>query len=163
MDECRLGAWTHVEFAAHPQQPASDDMKRGRGMASMLAGRFDFRGAINQAEYYQVVGQWESAIEMYKGIFDEIPSRSPPEQRAVIMGLSRCCYEIGDYDNSISFGEGAIEMNRHFPEVHKYVALSQKATGDLDAAKATMTRAVLYETPWDEKNVEANKIFLQNL
>jgi hypothetical protein len=36
--------------------------------------------------------------------------------------------------------------------VYKYKALAQKAPGDLDAAIATVNRAVLYETPWDDNN-----------
>jgi hypothetical protein len=43
-------------------------------------------------------------------------------------------------------------MNRHFPQVHKYVALSQKALGNNEDAVRTMAKAVNYETPWDEVN-----------
>ena len=34
---------------------------------------------------------------------------------------------------------------------------------DIDAAIATMTKAVLYETPWDEDNIEANKVLLMEI
>jgi len=88
---------------------------------------------------------------------------SPPQWRQVWMGLSRCYYEMGMYDKAIQSGMGALEMNRHFPQAHKYVALSQKAIGDYDAAKATMSRAVLYEAPWEDKNLELNKALLRQI
>ena len=58
------------------------------------------------------------------------------------MGLPRCLYHNGEYEKAIQIGECAIEMNHHFPQVHKYVALSQKANGDMEAAIRTMARAV---------------------
>jgi tetratricopeptide (TPR) repeat protein len=68
------------------------------------------------------------------------------------MGLARCAYEMKCYEKAIAASDWAIEMNRGFPGVHKYKALAEKARGDLDAAIATMNRAVLYETPWDDDN-----------
>ena len=70
----------------------------------------------------------------------------------MFMGMSRCMYHLKNYEFAIQLGEAAIEMNRHFPQVHKYVALSQKASGDIEGAIRTMARAVNYETPWDEAN-----------
>ena len=59
---------------------------------------------------------------------------------------------------TIEIGESAIEMNCHFPCVHRYVALAQKAQGDPSSAIATMIQeTVLFEAPWDEENIEANK------
>jgi tetratricopeptide (TPR) repeat protein len=77
---------------------------------------------------------------------------TPPQQRKMLMGMSECLYYLGKYKLAIEIGEAAIEMNRYFPQVHKFVALSQKDSGDLEAAIRTMGRAVCYETPWDEAN-----------
>ncbi len=162
MEDCRVGV-TMCQMAASYQEPTVE-MKKGRAMAAMLAGRRDFAGMLLQADYYQFEENWEGAFEIYKSIFDQLPSRSPPEQRQVCMGISRCMYEMGKYDRAIEIGQAAIEMNRHFPGVHKYIALAQKAQGDHDGARATMTRAVLYETPtWDDDNVEANRALLSEM
>jgi hypothetical protein len=145
----------------HPEP--SKDMLRGRNMAAQLAGRSDFEGLLHRADYYQDIENWEGAIEIYKSLYEEMIYRPPPEQRRVIMGFCRCFYEVGRYDHAIELGMSAIEMNRYFPEVHKYVALAQKANGDRIAARTTMKRAVIYETPWDDKNIAANKALLQEI
>ena len=62
----------------------------------------------------------------------------------------------------IGSGTAALETNRHFPQAHKYVALV-RASGDSNAAKATMTRAILYEAPWDDKNLELNRALLKQI
>mmetsp|Transcript_10778 Transcript_10778/g.16284 ORF Transcript_10778/g.16284 Transcript_10778/m.16284 type:complete len:628 (+) Transcript_10778:80-1963(+) len=162
MDECRLGASMRQRAASSQEIPK--EVEYGRAMAAMVAGRRDFGGQLLQAEYWQFEENWEGAFEVYKSIFDQLPDRSPPEQRQVYMGISRCFYEMGRYDVAIEIGKGAIAMNRHFPGVHKYVALAQKAQGDYSGAKATMTQAVLYETPtWDDNNIKANKALLREI
>jgi tetratricopeptide (TPR) repeat protein len=145
-----------------PEETAQHVMV-GAGMAAMLAGRRDFRGQLLQAEYWQYEKNWERAFETYKNAFVQMEDRSPPEQREVFMGISRCFYEMGKYVDAIEIGQVVIEMNRHFPGAHKYVALAQKAQGDYDGAKATMTRAVLYETPWDDNNIKANRALLREM
>ena len=79
------------------------------------------------------------------------------------MGLARTKYELVKYDEAIEVGSVAIKEFRHFPGVHKYVALSQKAKGDIDEAKKTISRAILYEEHWDEDNLQTNKELLQEL
>ena len=114
---------------------------------------------IKMAECFEAMKEYRKAIDTYKfKIMDVIdyddPDAmvTPPQQRMMFMGMSRCLYRLEKYDSAIHAGEAAVEMNRHFPQVHKYVALSQKATGDLRGAVQTMGRAVTYETPWDEAN-----------
>lgn len=70
------------------------------------------------------------------------------------MGLARCAFELGVYEKCLASSEAALDFNRHFPGVHKYKALSEKALGDIDAAIQTMNRAVLCE--WDEDNKAEN-------
>jgi len=114
-------------FAA--QEKPDPQMKRGWAMATKLSGKRTFDALLHQAEYiHQADGQWEAAIALYMEIlmkYEQEPA-SPPQWRQVWMGLSRCYYEMGMYDKAIQSGMGALEMNRHFPQAHKYVALSQK-------------------------------------
>ena len=60
-------------------------------------------------------------------------------------------------------GNVAIKVNRSRPGVHKYVALSQKSLGDIDAAAKTVSRAILYEEHWDADNLQKNKELLWEL
>jgi len=75
---------------------------------------------------------------------------STQEWFEITMNFCRCLYYQGNYESSIEYGERLVKMNRNFPEVHKYLALSQKASGNLDAAIRTMGRAIHYEEPWDK-------------
>ena len=109
---------------------------------------------LSMAECKAEMGDYRGARDIHKfkllSILDG--SSTPPQQRKMLMGMSKCAYHLGNYKLAIEFGESAIGMNRYFPQIHKYVALSQKASGDLSAAVRTMGRAVNYETPWDEAN-----------
>jgi tetratricopeptide (TPR) repeat protein len=113
---------------------------------------------LQMAKAQELVQEWEAAIETYKRLFHEtyedFSVATPVQQRKLLMGISRCFYKVGNYKGAIAMGEGAIDMNRHFPGVYKYVALSYRETGDRQMAKTTMNRAVLYETPWDDQNRE---------
>lgn len=100
----------------------------GLRMAAHLAGRRDFQGLLLQAQFWQDEENWEGAFETYQAIFEEMINRSPPEQRQVMMGICRCLYEMGRFEHAIAIGQAAIEMNRHFEGVHKYVALAQRQT-----------------------------------
>jgi tetratricopeptide (TPR) repeat protein len=113
------------------------------------------------AESMEEVGDWDDALEIYidkvlavleYGPYDQPLNFNAVHQRRMFMGMSRCFYHKGDYAKAIGAGEAAIEMNRHFPQVYKYVALSQRAVGDIESSLRTMLRAVHYETPWDDSN-----------
>jgi tetratricopeptide (TPR) repeat protein len=122
---------------------------------------------LQRASTYEKMENWEKAQQSYKDIFLELDrldiQGTATHQRSVIMGLSRCFYHLKDFDKAIGFGEGGIEMNRHFPQAHKYVALSYKAKGDLETAIKLMSQAVLYETPWDDENIYQAKVLLDEL
>ena len=118
---------------------------------------------LNIATCKTALGDYEGALDIYKfkimAVMDENYAKgyenansTPIQQRMMLMGMSKCYYHIGQYENAIQLGETAIGMNRFFPQIHKYVALSQKASGNPEAALRTMGRAVNYETPWDEAN-----------
>ena len=109
------------------------------------------------AECMGVMEDYTGAKDVYE--FKVMPAMDanhdniiPPQQRRMFMGVSRAAYYMEDYELSIRLGREAIKLNRYFPQIHKYVALSQKASGKLEAAIKTMGRAVNYETPWDEAN-----------
>jgi len=86
---------------------------------------------------------------------------TPSQWRQVFMGLSRCSFELGMYDKCISAGSGAVEMNRHFPQVHRYIALAHAAKGDHDEALKTTKQAILYEAPWCDETAQLNKDLLR--
>ena len=118
------------------------------------------------ADTYIKAGEWSEAENVFKGILIKMESPdigSPPQHRQVWMGLCRCSYELGNYEMAQNAGEAAVQMNRHFPGVHKYIALAQKESGDLDAAIATMNRAVLYEAPWDAQHMSETKRLFKEL
>mmetsp|Transcript_20723 Transcript_20723/g.30609 ORF Transcript_20723/g.30609 Transcript_20723/m.30609 type:complete len:690 (-) Transcript_20723:108-2177(-) len=130
-------------------------------MQSEFAASIVLAGAYGRAE------KWEDAMHLYKDlytkIYDSVPNATPPEQRKIIMGMSRCLYELGMYEPSIELGFCAVEMNRTFPGVYKYIALSEKARGNMDEAVKLAGHAVLYESPWNEHNKAAAKTFYKKI
>mmetsp|Transcript_33893 Transcript_33893/g.82194 ORF Transcript_33893/g.82194 Transcript_33893/m.82194 type:complete len:358 (+) Transcript_33893:4606-5679(+) len=146
--------------ATRGAQPTDSFEKRGYAMATMMSGKQTFEALLLQAEYvHQEDGNWDIAIALYKEILGNFEQHqgTPPQWRQVWMGFSRCFYEIGEYDKAIGAGSAALEMNRHFPQAHKYVALAYKASGELELAKAAVSKAILYEAPWDDDNLQMNK------
>lgn len=111
--------------------------------------------------------KWSEALETYREnagtMFVDNTSATPVQHRKVVMGMSRCYYALGQYEMAITVGQAAIEMNRHFPEVHRPVALAQKDSGDLEGAIVTMKRAMIYETPWDGQNRKKAMCLLKEL
>jgi len=149
-----------VEF----EEPNGSNM-RGWAMVTQLSGKRTPKALLAQAEYiHQEDEEWEIAIELYKELLMKGQEfATAPQWRQVWMGLSRCFYEMKEYGKAIDSGTAALEMNRHFPQAHKYVALAQKASGDRSSAIITMKNAILYETPWDDKNIEANRVLLREI
>ena len=118
------------------------------------------------AEAHEAAGQWKEALDVYVGMLKQIddPDTAIPRQhRSMFAGASRCFYELKKYENAVAAGEAAMAMNRHFPGVHKLLARPQQAMGRIQLAVANMSRAVLYETPWDDLNQQKNIEFLQVL
>ena len=115
-----------------------------------------------QAEAYIALGKWEEAEKIYKTLYNAF-MQSGGRTEFVQLGLARTKYELGKYDEAIEIGSVAIKKFRQYPGVHKYVALSQKAKGNIDEAKKTMSRAILYEEHWDKDNMQKNKEILKDL
>ena len=117
-----------------------------------------------QAGAYATVGKWDEAVEIYMSAYasyiqiDEIPDHD------FIVGCCEAMYETRGYNAAVKMGkEVGIGMARYWPGIHKYVALSQKAKGDIDGAKLTMSQAILYEYHWDKDNLQKNKQILMEL
>jgi hypothetical protein len=73
-------------------------------------------------------------------------------QCKIMMGLSRCLYEVGNYETAILIGKPAIKLNRHYTGARHYMVLASKAQGDMDAATRLMAQAIIYEAPWDDNH-----------
>ena len=92
------------------------------------------------AQAYMTEKEWMKAMNTFQSLLQQmhLPSiGTPPQQRQVFMGMCQCLYKQGQYGRSIAAGTAAIEMNRHFPQVHKYVALAYRKLGDLENAMKT--------------------------
>jgi tetratricopeptide (TPR) repeat protein len=111
-------------------------------------------------------GDWGEALGLIEEIVNwgDVPSGSTGTsiiQRAKAgCEYIRCMMGMGHINKAIGFGEAFIERNRRIlPDVYKYLALAYKAKGDIETAKVTMNRALLYMAdeviPWDEENKKA--------
>jgi tetratricopeptide (TPR) repeat protein len=138
--------------------------KLGSGPRRLFAQMADF------AEAHEAVGNWEEARAIYhammKETIDDDPETTDEDQNCmnhmIYRGSSRCMYQLGFYDNAIATGELALAMNRLIPGVHKLIALPQLALGQVEAARTTMRRGVVYEAPWDNVNRHKNIAFLED-
>ena len=119
---------------------------------------------ISQAEAYVALGKWDEAVKSYMVLIREYLIERDEDPNSVwYIGLSRALFELHKYEEAIEFGNTAILLNRSCDGVHRYVALSQKALGDIDEAKKTMSRAILYEEHWEKDNMQKNKELLREL
>jgi tetratricopeptide (TPR) repeat protein len=128
---------------------------------------------------------------MLKQTMRGVPQLAAPQARKLYVSLSCCFYKLKLYHYAILAGQDALLMNRLFPGVHKLIALPQLALvqqqqqlftgtvakqtnpgndqGDdftpptMDDVLLTMRRGVVYETPWDDTNRQANRLYLQQL
>ena len=164
----------HEEFELHNELLA-DIMKEGKdldgrpseptSMTSNILGEGKMRlkmGPEDIIELYFSLAKCQESLKTYQSALDsylklwglepESFVNSGPQRGKLFMGLSRCYYHLGQYEHAITFGQTAIKMNRHFPGIHEYVALSQFASGNAVAATRTSANAVLYEAPWDKGN-----------
>jgi len=120
-----------------------------------------------QVEAYSACGKWKEAVDIYQLMFREycLHRRELPPCR-IVKGLIRALYETGEYDKAIKYGNQTINApwdHRTIPGVHKYVALSQKAKGDIDGAKKTISKAIFHEEHWDKDNLQKNKEILKEI
>ena len=115
------------------------------------------------AEAYCACGEWDKAESIYRSLLGEDKQRDVMPNAGTIIGNCQTFYETQRYDDAIEVGNIAFEIFRFIPGVHKYVALAQKAKGDIDDAKETISMAILYEKHWDKENLQKNKQILREL
>ena len=103
-----------------------------------------FQGRLLLASAYQKAKQWEGGLQICMDLYLKVYENdvTPPQTRQILMDISYCFNELGTYEKAIRIGQSAVEMNRYFPGVYRYIALSHKANGDLEAALNTRNRAV---------------------
>lgn len=109
--------------------------------------------------------RYEDAMKYIKDLFKiaDDPVKFAQDVRFLFHMASQCMHELGSHQEAINFGHAAIESNRHFEEVHRSVALSQRALGQLDEAVLTLRRAVRYEAPWDSAHTLRTQALLDQL
>ncbi|GAX23396.1 hypothetical protein FisN_15Lh116 [Fistulifera solaris] len=132
-------------------------------MESLPEGRITLRNTdlieayLQIAEYQERLEDWVAAKKTYQKImmeFNDVDDFTPPQQRKVFFGSSVCAYHLKNYEIAIDLGEAALQTNRAFPGVHKALALTHKAAGNIDKARQLAAQGVLYEAPWDDENKE---------
>lgn len=64
---------------------------------------------------------------------------------------------------NFAWREAVLKSNRVIPGVHKSIALSYKAVGNMDGARKLAAKAIMYEAPWDDDNKEKNWAFWKEL
>ena len=116
-----------------------------------------------QAEAYSELGKWEEAVKIYQGLVIEFEERGTFPDGDMIAGMCRALYEQHEYHAAIKIGTYGTNHYRSAPGIRKYLALSQKALGNIDEANITISRAILYEQQWNKDNLEQNKQILREL
>ena len=118
---------------------------------------------INTGDCYILLEEFNEARKSFTEAFKLCEPSMAKRTRKIFHQLTRCYYELKDYEAALMCGDSAIEMNRHYDGVYKYLAMTHKALGNIDEAIAVMKRAVLYETPWNPENVSQVKDLLAEL
>lgn len=88
---------------------------------------------------------------------------TPNQQLQAYLRFAKCCYETKEYKKAMESSKLAIDMNRHYPQVYKYLILSHLGAGEMTLAKGAASRAVLYEAPWDPRNHQRTLFQYQEL
>lgn len=105
---------------------------RATPFANVLAKTFNVSVglAILRSEAYkctQPSPDWGKAKDCLFSILEKVENFddiTPVQMRQIYMGLAECAYHLKAYERSIAASEASLEMNRHFPGVHRYKALS---------------------------------------
>ena len=99
---------------------------------------------------------WELAMMTFQNVFNLYPDdrQSEPQQHFdVFLGVTRCYYELGEYEAALQFGLKTISMNPYLPGSRQYVVLAYLAMGNQQRkAEKCAAEAVIYEAPWDEEH-----------
>ena len=118
-------------------------------------------------EIHLRAGDYRKALETFTAAYGNFTEANchlhAIEQRQILSSMSRCHYELKNYDRALGAGEMAVAMNRTYDGCYRYIALSWEALGNYERAKLTWMRAIRFETPWDAKNVASLHKSLKDL
>ena len=114
-----------------------------------------FELAMMKGQIYQNSSQWDRALELYEG--NLLPTLEDTLENGwdifrIVCRIARVRYKKDDFEECIRNCDIALAYHRHVDEIYEYKAFSYKALGDLEKAIETMNKAVLYETPGDDRN-----------
>eukprot|EP01032_Pedospumella_encystans_P011224 gene11224-13063_t len=133
------------------------------------------------AELLYLEGKYEEAIAAALAC---IPFQLLPTDTELLRTIIKSCIGWKKYGSAIKYIEKLIWIvsdptfndRRHdenyayhkasvcfYHNVHRYMALSQRALGQLDEAVLTMRRAVRYEEPWHEEHTQRCQELLNEL
>ena len=119
---------------------------------------------IKVGESYMLLGDFEKATSLgFLEAFKLVNESMTGPTRKIFHELIRCFYEVGNYSKALGCGEAALDFNKHYDGLYKYIALSHKALGNLEQAIDTMNDAVVYEAPWNEAGKAENRRLLEEL
>ena len=124
---------------------------------------------IYLAQAYESAGEYEKAVNLYVEMIKEtydlyckgFGSVSPHVHRQIKINGSRCFFAMKRYADAKKLAQMALDINRHVDGIHVVLAQAQWAANEKKEAIRTMCRGVIYETPWDETNIERNRVYLQ--
>lgn len=91
-------------------------------------------------------------------------SLTPDQLLHTYLLFAKCFIEMQEYDKAIEASNLAIDMNRHYPRVYKELVKAHYGKGgDSELAKSAASRAILYESPWDDQTKQRNQQLYKDL
>jgi len=119
-----------------------------------------------KAETMKALEEWSNAIDTYKNLVDQLDEEKGEDRtnpgisdlltfslyHRIYTGYALCLYHTGDVSRALSIALSVLSQDRQARGAYTIVAQCQKAQGNWEEARKAMTKALLYETPWDRKN-----------
>ena len=134
---------------AAPHQKSSGF--RGRAMEllerAIRQSPDDPEAMVYLAEIYRMSGRSEEAIPLYQRAM-----RLDPEQLTAAVGLGGIEMERGQFGEAIRLWRSALEKNSGLELVRCNLALAQWKTGDVNAARATLEKALTLSPAFEPAN-----------
>ena len=99
-------------------------------------------------------GMYSTLVDIncrYEAEREDSPGMTWLQEQEIFTQISRCHYELGEYEAAIETGSDAISIYRVIPDCHHYVALAYLAISKKQEAQQCAAEAVIYEAPWAEE------------
>jgi len=139
---------------------------------AILSREEEYRVKRWKAQAHAALGEWDKAVDDYLSLMKEDlkETKGGGVNIVTVLGVMRSSYEMaqsGTYDSrGFDLAIKTCELPyhcqaRHWSGVHKYAALSHMAKGNMEEARKTIIRAILYEEHWNTDNLEENKRVLR--